>query len=557
MKEAGSLLSAPALASVDNSEPSLHGAAIADNARGNGRRQTLTTIANARPATGGAPGEEHVMSAASHDLVIRNARLIDGSGAPAVSGDLAIEGERIAAVGRVPGAGRREIDAGGKALAPGFIDTHTHDDGALLRYPEMRFKLAQGVTTCVTGNCGFAVAPAAQAAGRIVAESAILGLGGAAVTWDDLESYRQAVAARRPAVNAIALAGMGTLRYAALRNERRAPAAAELAQMRGWVEQAMEQGACGLSTGLIYEPNRWAETDEIAALCRAIAPRGGVYATHMRNESDKLLDAVEETLTIGRDAGCGVHISHHKASARRVWGLVKDSLAKVDAARAAGQDVTLDVYPYPAGSTRLEALWRLGSFQDPEYAPLIRIATCPGHPEWQGKSVAEVADALDLPYDQAAERIVLGEGRETVVIQFTMSEDDVETNLRHPAVMVGSDGIPVLEGLPHPRLFGTFPRVLSRYVRERGVAPLEEMVRRMTSLPAARFGLAGRGLLREGAYADLVLFDPETVRDTATYEAPMQEPEGIALVVVNGVVACEHGSHTGAGTGRLLRFREE
>ncbi len=497
------------------------------------------------------------MPSASHDLVIRNARLIDGSGGPSIPGDLAINDERIALLGAVPGAGRREIDAGGKALAPGFIDTHTHDDGALLRYPEMRFKLAQGVTTCVTGNCGFAVAPAAQAAGRMVAESAILGLGGSPVTWDDLDGYRQAVAARRPAVNAIALAGMGTLRYASMRNAQRAPSPGELARMRGWVEQAMEQGACGLSTGLIYEPNRWAETDEIAALCRAIAPRGGVYATHMRNESDKLLEAVEETLTIGRDAGCAVHISHHKAGGRRVWGLVNESLAKVDRARAAGQDVTLDVYPYPAGSTRLEALWRLGSFTDPDYAPLIRIATCPGHAEWQGKTVAEVADELDLPYDQAAERIVQGEGRETVVIQFTMSEDDVETNLRHPAVMIGSDGIPVLEGLPHPRLFGTFPRVLGRYVRERGVATLEEMVRRMTSLPAARFGISGRGVLRAGAYADVVLFDPQTVRDTATYDAPMQEPEGIALVVVNGAIACENGRHTGAGTGRLLRFREE
>ncbi|HZQ37098.1 MAG TPA: amidohydrolase family protein, partial [Dehalococcoidia bacterium] len=327
-------------------------------------------------------------------------------------------------------------------------------------------------------------------------------------------------------------------------------------RMRGWVEEAMAQGACGLSTGLIYEPGRWSETGEIIDLCRGIAPYGGVYATHMRNESDHLLESVDETLAIGRAAGCAVHISHHKAGARRVWGLVKESLAKVDAARAAGQDVTLDVYPYPAGSTRLEAIWRLGSFADPEVAPRIRVATCPGHPEWQGKSVAEIADELDLPHDQAAERIVQGEGRETVVIQFSMSEDDVETNLRHPAVMVGSDGIPVLEGLPHPRLFGTFPRVLGRYVRERGVAPLEEMVRRMTALPAERFGLAGRGVLREGAFADLVLFDPATVRDTATYEAPMQEPEGIALVVVNGAVAYEDGTHTGAGTGRLLRFRQ-
>ncbi|MHB8574517.1 MAG: amidohydrolase family protein, partial [Dehalococcoidia bacterium] len=219
--------------------------------------------------------------------------------------------------------------------------------------------------------------------------------------------------------------------------------------------------------------------------------------------------------------------------------------------------VTLDVYPYPAGSTRLDALVRLGLFEDPEYAPCIRIATCPDNPQWQGRTVAEVADELDLPSDQAAWRIVQGEGVETLVIQFTMDEADVETNLRHPLVMIGSDGIPVLEGLPHPRLFGTFPRVLGRYVRERGVASLEEAVRRMTSLPARVFGLSGRGLLAEGAFADLVLFAPDTVIDTATYDDPKQEPIGINLVIVNGAVAFDHGRHTGAGSGRLLRFRAE
>lgn len=488
---------------------------------------------------------------ALHDLVIRDARLIDGTGAPVRSGDLAVEGERIVAVGSVPGAGRREVDAGGRALAPGFVDTHTHDDGALLRYPDMAFKLAQGVTTCVTGNCGFSVAPATQAARRMIGQSAILGVGDVPLDWDDLDGYRAAVVAARPAVNAMALAGMGTLRYAAMGNHNAPPTAEALAQLRGWVAQAMAQGACGLSTGLIYEPNRWADTEEIAELCREIAPFGGVYATHMRNESEQMLEAVEEALTIGKSAGCAVHISHHK-------GRVVESLARVDAARAAGQDVTLDVYPYTAGSTRLEALYRLGVFENPDFAERIRIATCPGNAQWQGKTVAEVATDLDLPADQAAERILEGEGRETIVIQFTIDESGVVANLRHPQVMVGSDGIPVLEGLPHPRLFGTFPRVLARYVREQGVAPLEEVVRRMTALPAARFGLVDRGVLRPGAYADLVLFDPETVRDTATYDEPMQEPEGIGLVVVNGAVAYDGeagGRHTGAGSGRLLRFR--
>jgi N-acyl-D-amino-acid deacylase len=493
-----------------------------------------------------------------HDLVIRDARILDGTGAPAFPGDLAVDGERITAVGTVPTAGRREIDAHGLTLCPGFIDTHSHDDGALLRVPEMRFKLAQGVTTVVTGNCGFSVAPAARTAARMITGSAILALGAVPLSWDDLDGYREAVARARPAVNAIALVGMGTLRYAALGNHRDAPTAAVLAQMRGWLAQAMAQGACGLSTGLIYEPNRWAETEEIAALCEEIAPYGGVYATHMRDEGVGLLDSVEEALRIGEMAGCAVHISHHKASGRAAWGLVDASLARIDAARAAGRDVTLDVYPYPAGSTRLEALVRLGTLErDPAAAELLRIAYCPGHPEYQGRTVQQLADEWHVTAAEAADRILAGPGRETLIVQFSMREEDVEANICHPAVMIGSDGLPVLEGLPHPRLFGTFPRVLARYVRERGVVPLAEAVRRMTSLPAWRFGLAGRGVLAPGNFADLVLFDAETVRDTATWDEPMREPEGIALVVVNGAVAYENGRQTEARTGRLLRFRQE
>ena len=493
-----------------------------------------------------------------HDLVIRNARILDGTGAPAFPGDLAVDGERITAVGTAPTAGRREIDARGLTPCPGFIDTHSHDDGALLRVPEMRFKLAQGVTTVVNGNCGFSVAPAIGDARRMIASSAILALGDVPLAWDDLDGYREAVARARPAVNAIALVGMGTLRYAALGNHHGAPTAEALAQMRGWMARAMAQGACGLSTGLIYEPNRWAATEEIAALCEEIAPYGGVYATHMRDEGVGLLNSVEEALRIGEMAGCAVHISHHKASGRAAWGLVDASLARIDAARAAGRDVTFDVYPYTASSTRLEALVRLGMLEeDPAAANLLRIAYCPGHPEYQGRTVQQLADAWNVSPAEAADTILSGPGRETLIISFSMDEGDVEANIRHPAAMIGSDGLPVLEGLPHPRLFGTFPRVLARYVRERGLVPLAEAVRRMTSLPAWRFGLAGRGVIAPGNFADLVLFDPETVRDTATWDDPMREPEGIALVVVNGAVAYENGHQTDARAGRLLRFRQE
>jgi N-acyl-D-amino-acid deacylase len=274
----------------------------------------------------------------------------------------------------------------------------------------------------------------------------------------------------------------------------------------------------------------------------------------MRDEGDGLLDAVAETLRIGREAGVPVHISHHKATGDRTAGLIERSLAATDAARAAGQAVTLDIYPYTAGSTRLEAYAR-GGRNFAAIADRLRLATVPGRPAFQGKTLAEVALLLDLPPEQAADRILEGPGAETVVIHFSMREEDVATNVRHPWVMVGSDGLPVLEGFPHPRLFGTYPRILGRYVREQGAITLPEAVRRMTSLSAQTFGLAERGKLRPGFWADLVLFDPDRVIDTATYDDPMREPEGIALVVVNGEVAYEEGRHTGAGSGRMLRYQ--
>lgn len=490
-----------------------------------------------------------------YDLVIRNASILDGTGAAARPGDLGVRDGRIVDVGEARDAGRREIDARGQTLTPGFIDTHTHDDGAMLRYPGMEFKLAQGVTTCVLGNCGFGVLPVLGEARRMIERSAILGVGDTAVDWEDLAGYAAAVEAGRPAVNGIALVGHHTIRMAAFGNERRAPNATELAQMRGWVEQAMSQGAAGLSTGLIYEPGRWSETEELIEVCRPLAGYGGVYATHMRNEGEQLVQSVEETLRIGQEAGCAVHISHHKAAGEHVEGLIERSLARVDEAREAGQAVTLDMYPYIAGSTRLEAIYRLGRING-WYAERLRLATVPGRPEFEGKTIAEVAELLDLPPEQAAERILEGPGRESLIIQFIMREEDVERNLRHPLMMIGSDGIPVLEGLPHPRLFGTYPRVLGEYVRERGIISLPEAVRRMTSLSAQTFGLTDRGELREGAWADLVLFDPAAVRDTATWDDPKQEPDGISLVVVNGAVAYEDGRHTGEGSGRMLTFRE-
>jgi len=482
------------------------------------------------------------------DLTIRAATIIDGTGKPAFPGDVAIEGGRITAVGDAP-AGRVEIDAGGRVLAPGFVDTHTHDDGALLAHPHLRFKLAQGCTSLVVGNCGFSPFPGSGGTGGL--------WGREAADIDDLASFRVAVHAAGPACNAIALIGHNALRIAAMGEEKRPPTADEQARMRGWVEAAMDEGACGLSTGLIYRPGRWAATEEVVDLAGPVGVAGGLYATHIRNEADRLLEAVDEAMRIGGESGCPVHISHHKAAGRPNWGKVAESLARIDAANADGADVTLDVYPYTAGSGRMIEYFDLDQ-PSRELAEVIRLASCPAFPELEGRMLVDIAAETGEDIVDLVRRILTAaKGDRTICIQFIIDEADIETNLRHPRMMIGSDGIPDLAGSPHPRLYGTMPRVLGEYVRERGVLPLEEAIRRMSSLSCGRFGLAGRGQVTEGWWADLVLFDPATIRDTATYDDPQQEPVGVDLVTVNGQIAYDHGRHTGIGAGRLLRYRDE
>jgi N-acyl-D-amino-acid deacylase len=488
------------------------------------------------------------------DLVVRNVRIIDGTGAPSITGDVAVTDGRITEVGTVTtaGAGTTELDGNGRTLTPGFVDTHTHDDGALLAYPGLEFKVAQGCTSLVVGNCGFSAIP--HTPGQQSSDGLLGRLGG---DWTGVEGYRQAVHARKPAANAITLIGHNTMRQAVLGNEKRDPTADELATMRGYVEQAMEEGACGFSTGLIYVPGRWSKTDEVIELATPAGAAGGIYATHMRNEGDRLLQAVEEAITVGRSSGCLVHISHHKAAGQPNWGLVNDSLALVDRANAAGADVTLDVYPYTAGSGRMIEYFNLDNISV-SLAEVIRLASCPAFPEYEGRMLTDIATDESTPIEDVVRKILTAEkGDRTICIHFIIDEADIETNLRHPLMMVGSDGIPDLKGRPHPRLFGTFPRVLGEYVRTRGVLSLEEAVRRMTSLSCDRFGLVDRGRVAVGQHADLVVFDADTVVDTATYDDPKQEPTGIDWVIVNGQVTVDHGRHTGVGAGRLLSYRTD
>jgi N-acyl-D-amino-acid deacylase len=478
--------------------------------------------------------------------------IVDGTGAAAVEGSVAVEGERIIAVGDVGGIAvggeTVEVDGGGRTLSPGFVDVHTHDDGALLRYPGMEFKVAQGCTSVVIGNCGFSAAPAVEN------ELDASGLLGVEPTWSDLAGFADAVDAARPAVNAMALVGHNTIRRLVMGNEKREPSRAELATMRDMVATAMAQGACGFSTGLVYEPGRYCQTDEIIALTEAAAEAGGLYASHIRNEGDRLLEAVDEAILVGRQAGLPVQLSHHKAAGPRNWGKVVDSLARVDEANAAGADITLDVYPYTAGSGPMAQYFNLDRL-DPELAEVIRFATCPAFRHYEGRMAADLAAEQGVtPSDVIREVLTAPEGNRTICIQFIIDEADIATNLAHPLMMVGSDGIPDLGGRPHPRLFGTFPRVLSHYVRDEGVLTLEEAVRRMTSLSCDRFGLADRGRVMEGNLADLVVFDPDTVVDTATYDDPQQEPIGVDLVVVNGAIAYRDREHTGASSGRFLTY---
>jgi N-acyl-D-amino-acid deacylase len=491
-----------------------------------------------------------------NDVVVRGATVHDGTGADGRVADVAVADGRIVAVGSAAEAAATvTVDGEGLALAPGFVDVHSHDDFAVLLTPDMPFKVLQGVTTDVVGNCGMGAAPFEPAADH-------LPLFGAADRRDDLPrwqgygGYLDALERDPPSLNVAVLVGHGTIRRAAMGDRSGPPTDAELATMRALLAEGLAAGAVGFSTGLIYEPGRQADTDELVALAREMAPSGGRYASHVRNEGEGLLDAVGEALRIGEKGSVGVQLSHHKASGRANWGRVRDSLALLDAARREGHDVTADQYPYTAGSTSLAAVVehdRRGAGLGRLEAESIVLASAPRHPEWEGRSLVALGEDLGCPPAEAARRVVDAEGLGAVVVLHSMSEDDVRTVLRHPTTMIGSDGIPTPGGKPHPRLYGTFARVLGHYARDEGVLSLAEAVHRMTGMPAAAFGLADRGTIRVGAAADLVLFDPATIDDVATYDDPRRHPSGIRSVWVNGVAVVADGAPTGARPGRTLR----
>jgi N-acyl-D-amino-acid deacylase len=492
-----------------------------------------------------------------YDLMVRGGTVYDGSGAPGIRADVGVRGDRIVAVGDVPQRGGLELDATGLAVTPGFIDVHSHDDFAVLLEPEMSFKVMQGVTTDVVGNCGLGVVPF---------ETALRAFRGMAPgadppPWDSFTGYLRRVDETGPSCNVAVLVGHGSLRTGAMGAEQRASRHDELERMRAWVREGVEAGAVGLSTGLIYEPGRYAGTEEVIALARELGPAGGLYATHMRNEADGLLDAVAEAIRIGEASGVPVQISHHKASGQDNWGKVRGSLRLIDEARARGLDVTADQYPYTAGSTLLKAVADNGAFRSDSSgggvghlpAAQVLIASAPAHREWEGRRLAELGERWGLDDESAARRVLEAEGEACFVIVFSMDEADVRTVMAHPTTMIGSDGVPAAGSKPHPRLYGCFPRVLGHYVRDERVLDLATAVHRMTGMPAAKFRLADRGVIRPGAFADLVVFDPARIRDAATYDDPRRFPEGIRAVYVNGTAVARDGVHTGARPGRALR----
>lgn len=522
-----------------------------------------------------------------YDLVIRNGIIFDGSGKPGRPGDVGICGERIAALGSLDSVESVQvIDAHGLAIAPGFIDVHSHADSVLPFLPTADSKIHQGITLEVVGNCGDSIAPlSAEMLAELNQDSPHPVE--RRVDWLTFEGFVSRLRKQGTSVNVAPLVGHGTIRRKVMGMTDAAPTGEELRSMQEEIRQALEVGAVGMSTGLIYTPNVYAGTDEIVALAQTAAACGGIYTTHVRGEGDTLLEAIDEAITIGREAGIKVEISHLKAAGVKNWHKMALAMEKIERARAEGLDVAADMYSYNASNTGLTALvpgWvhvggrdaMIARLKDPAirarlHADLpqmdtvevgfdqIFISDCPSRTDYQGRHLAEIAaERGQHPWDAVMD-ILIETRLNADIIEFTMKPENVTLGLKAPYVSICTDsGGRSVEGVfskgkPHPRNYGSFPRVLAKYTREEKLFPLEEAVRKMTGQPAGRLGLKTRGLLREGYFADVVIFDPQTVRDTATFTDPHHYPEGIPWVIVNGKVVIANGRHTGALPGQMVR----
>ena len=535
---------------------------------------------------------------ATFDLLVRGGTVIDGRGGPARRADVGVVGDRVVAVGDLSAVDLDGIpvalDATGLVVAPGFIDPHGHSDGSVLVDGALASHLHQGFTTQLSGNCGESLAPITEI-GRELTELALrpneLEAG-----WRTFAEYLDRVEAQPLGPNVAFLVGHGTVRGAVVGAEARAVTPPELAAMVVEVERAIEAGALGLSSGLIYAPGMHAAGEEVEALVAAAARRGGLYATHMRNESDGLFASLDESIAAVRAAGPGarLQVSHLKCGSRSVWGRAGEAIAKLEAARAEGLDVAADQYPYTAAATTLAIILppvllglgvdacvaalsdpatRRGVRLDMEHGISgwenvardpgwdgFRISSAASHPDWAGRPIAELADEAGVAPAELAFDALIDDRLDVQIVLECMDEADVEAILGVPWIAVCTDaqgrrpGHRILDaGRPHPRTYGSTARVLGRYVRERATLPLETAIAKLSSVPAERLGLPDRGVIRRGAAADLIVFDPTTVADEATYLEPARHPTGIDHVIVNGRLAIRDGVETGARPGRLIR----
>lgn len=524
------------------------------------------------------------------DLVLENGRLVDGTGNPWFFGDVGIKDGKIVRVGRVNQRRLETIDAGGRVVSPGFIDGHCHSDLMVLDDPGSEIKLQQGVTTEVVGNCGMTPAPFAPQNLDLLRTyvEPVLGNTGQEWRWETVEQYFDALTEAGPSENVATYVGHGTLRIAVMGFENRPASGEESDHMKGLLEEAFQAGAIGLSLGLMYAPGSYTPREELAELCSVLSRYGGLLATHIRGEGNSLIPSIEEVIWIAERSGVPLQISHLKAAGGGNWGSVTRAMELIERARSRGLDVTCDVYPYTAGSTSLTTLlppWALegGVSQtlerlgDPASRGRIKAELRQEQDEWDnlvastgwdsvyisslskdrdanlaGKNILEASESRGIDPEDCMMDLLLEQDGKVSIVFFHMAGSDVEQVLGWEKSLIASDSLHEQAEKPHPRLYGTFPHVLARYVREKKLLTLEEAVRKITSFPARRFNLGKRGLIAPGYAADLVVFDPETVQDKATYEDPKHFPEGISHVLVNGARMVESGALMETGEGKVI-----
>jgi N-acyl-D-amino-acid deacylase len=524
------------------------------------------------------------------DLVIENGRIVDGTGNPWFLGDVGIEDGQIVEVGRVNRRGLETIDAGGRVVAPGFIDGHCHSDLMVLDDPGSEIKLRQGVTTEVVGNCGMTPAPFAQQNLDLLRTyvEPVLGNTGREWRWESIEQYFDALLDAKPSENVATYVGHGTLRIAVMGFENRPASGEELDRMKHMLEEALQAGAIGLSLGLMYAPGSYTPGEELAELCSVLSRHDGLLATHIRGEGNSLIPSIEEVIWIAERSGVPLQVSHLKAAGGGNWGNVTRAMELIEEARSRGLDVTCDVYPYTAGSTSLTTLlppWALEGgvsrtlerLGDQASREGIKAELGQEQDDWDnlvastgwdsvyisslsrdheaglaGKNILEVSESRGIDPEDCMMDLLLEQDGKVAIVFFHMAGSDVEQVIRYGRSLIASDSLHDQAEKPHPRLYGTFPHVLARYVREKQLLTLEEAVRKMTSFPARRFKLGKRGMISPGYAADLVVFDPEKILDKATYEDPKHFPEGISHVLVNGAKAVEAGALLRAGEGTVI-----